>query len=368
MIKSAYIHIPFCKTICSYCDFCKFFYNKEWINKYLDSLNYEIDTIYKNEYLDTIYVGGGTPNSLSDDELIKLLNILNKLNKNEVYEYTFECNIEYITESQLKILKKYGINRLSIGVQTFNNDLLKLINRHHTKEEVYEKISLAKRIGFNNINIDLIYALPNETLIDLKNDLDNFLKLDINHISTYALILEEHTMFSIKNIENIDEELELKMYELIKETLKNNGFNHYEISNFAKDNYESKHNLTYWNNNEYYGFGLGASAYINNKRITNTNILKDYFNHNFNPTVEEINDTLKLEYEFILGLRKTKGINKELFKNKYNKDINDIEIVNKLINEKNLIDDGINVFIPEDKIYISNDILVRFIGDDNDEK
>ena len=362
MIKSIYIHIPFCNTICSYCDFCKFLKNDEWIDKYLESLEKEIIDRYKNEIIETIYIGGGTPSCLNKEQLNKLFNIIKKINKSKDIEFTFECNIENITLEKLEILYKNGVNRLSIGVQTFNSKYLSFLNRNHTKEEINKKINLAKEIGFNNINIDLIYALPSQTLEDLSNDIDEFLKLDINHISTYSLIIEPNTRLYIKDYSNIDDNLDYEMYKLICNKLENNGYNHYEISNFSKEGYESKHNLTYWNNNEYYGFGLGASGYIDNIRYDNTRSFNNYINGNYIYESHKLDKKETIENEFILGLRKISGINKEIFKNKYNKDIKDIEIVNKLIKENKLLEDEKNIYINKDYIYVSNDILLEFIN------
>ena len=361
-VKSAYIHIPFCDTICSYCDFCKYLKNEEWVYNYLNSLSLEIKQKYNNEKLKTIYIGGGTPSSLNIDELNKLFDILKILKKDKDIEFTFECNIENITKEKLELLYKNGVNRLSIGVQTFNPKYLKLLNRKHTKEEVKEKINLIKQIGFKNINIDLIYALSGQTIEELNDDIDLFLDLDIPHISTYSLIIEPHTKLYIDNIKEIDEDIDYSMYELICDKLKKHGYIHYEVSNFAKEGFSSKHNLTYWNNECYYGFGLGASGYLNNIRYDNTrsinNYLKgDYTLNNNILTKEEI-----ISNEFILGLRKIKGINKEDFFNKYNIDIKSIDIVNKLLKENKLIEDKKNIYINNKYIYTSNNILIEFIN------
>jgi len=361
-MKSAYIHIPFCDTICSYCDFCKFIKNKKWISKYLNLLNQEIKTNYKGEELNTIYIGGGTPSCLDLNELNELFKIIKifKISKN--LEFTFECNIENITEEKLKLLYKNGVNRLSIGVQTFNNKYLKYLNRNHTEETIKEKILLAKKIGFKNINIDLIYGLKNQTINDLIYDLDKFLELDITHISTYSLIIEPHTMLYINNESNIDEDLDYDMYNTIIDKLKSNGYKHYEISNFAKEGYESRHNLTYWNNNEYYGFGLGASGYINNVRYDNTKSINEYFKGNYLLDKHELDIKETIENEFILGLRKIDGINKEKFYNKYKINIESIDIVKKLLKEDKLLENEKNIYINPKYIYVSNDILIEFIN------
>ena len=362
MIKSVYIHIPFCDTICSYCDFCKFLKNKKWVYNYLNSLSNEIKSKYKGEVLDTIYIGGGTPSSLDIDELNKLFDIIKVFNKSKDMEFTFECNIENITEDKLKLLYDSGVNRLSIGVQTFNEKYLKYLNRNHSKEVIKEKINLAQKIGFNNINIDLIYALKDQSILDLKEDLNNFLELDITHISTYSLIIEPHTKLYINKEENINEDLDYEMYNTIIDILSKNGYKHYEISNFAKEGYESKHNLTYWNNNEYYGFGVGASGYINNIRYDNTRSINDYFKGNYILDEHKLEKEETIENEFILGLRKIDGISKKEFYNKYNIDIKSIDIVNKLLKENKLLENEKNIYINPKYIYVSNDILVEFIN------
>lgn len=361
MIKSAYIHIPFCDSICSYCDFCKLLKNDEWINLYLNSLEKEVKEKYKGEVLDTIYIGGGTPSSLNIQELNHLFKIISILKKSKNIEFTFECNIENITEEKLELLYKNGVNRLSIGIQTFNSKYLNYLNRSHDNKMITEKINIAKKIGFKNINIDLIYALKDETIEELNNDLDLFLKLDIEHISTYSLIIEPNTKLYIKGEENIDENIDYEMYKLICNKLKENGYNHYEISNFSKSGYESKHNLTYWENEEYYGFGMGASGYINNVRYDNTRGLNEYLKGNYIKDTHLLETKEKIENEFILGFRKINGINKLKFKEKYNIDIKSIEIVNTLLKENKLLGDEKNIYINPEYIYVSNDILLNFI-------
>lgn len=360
--KSVYIHIPFCDSICSYCDFCKFLKNDEWIDNYLEELYKEIKQNYKGEIINTLYIGGGTPSCLNIDELNKLFSIIKIFNKQEKIEFTFECNIENINEEKLKLLYDNGVNRLSIGIQTFNDKFLSFLNRKHNKNIIKEKIDIAKKIGFININIDLIYALKDQTLEDLKEDLNNFLSLDITHISTYSLIIEPNTILYIKNEENIEEDLDFEMYNTIIDILEKNGYKHYEVSNFAKVGYESKHNLTYWNNEEYYGFGLGASGYINNVRYDNTKSINEYLKGNYILDKHELSREEQIENEFILGFRKIEGINKENFFNKYNIDIKSIDTVKKLLKENKLLEDKKNIYINSKYIYVSNDILIEFIN------
>lgn len=355
MIKSVYIHVPFCETICSYCDFCKFYYNEKMVDCYLEALKKEIESIYNNEIIETIYIGGGTPTSLSIKQLKQLFEIIRKLKTNNL-EYTIECNIENINEEKLILFKEYGINRISIGVQSFNKKNLKYLNRQHTKEEVFSKIKLAKKY-FNNINIDLIYAIPGQKLEELKKDINLILMLDVSHISTYSLIIEKHTILKNNGVENIDDELDFEMYKLICEMLKD--YEHYEISNFGK--IKSKHNLTYWNNDEYYGFGLGASGYINDIRYDNTKSFSSYINGDYRLNEEYQTEELKIENELILGFRKIEGINTNLFKEKYGKDIMDRHIIKELINDNKLIYKDNYLYINPMYIYTSNDILLNFI-------
>ena len=356
-MKSVYIHIPFCSDICTYCDFCKFYKNDEWIDNYLSILELEVKEKYNNEEINTIYIGGGTPSILNLAQLKKLFNIIKIFKINKLEEFTFECNVESITKEKLEYLYKNKVNRLSMGVQSFNDKFLKYLNRHHNYSEVEEKIKLAKKIGFNNISIDLIYAIKDQTIKDLENDLDKFLKLDITHISTYSLIIEPNTILYINKTEEIDEDLDYNMYKLICNKLKEHGYKHYEISNFAKRGYESKHNLVYWNNEKYYGFGLSASGYIDNIRYTNTRNLNKYLKKEYIEESHILSKTETIENEFILGLRKIEGLNKQDFLKKYNIDIKSIDIVKKLLKEKKLLENKKNIYINHKYIYLSNIIL-----------
>lgn len=352
---SIYIHIPFCSNICSYCDFAKFYYNSDWVDNYLNSLEKEIKLNYKGEAVDTIYIGGGTPTCLNMKQLEKLLKITDLFNKNNI-EFTVETNVD-LSLDKIKLLNKYGVNRISIGVQTVNPKYLKFLNRNHTKEEIVNLINLLKQYNFN-INVDLIYAMPGETLEELNEDLDFILSLDVNHISTYSLIIEPHTKLYIDNVSNIDEDLDYEMYKLINKKL--NKYHHYEISNFAKKNYESKHNLVYWNNLNYYGFGLGASGYIDNIRYDNTKSYNNYINGNYILEKHKLDLNETISNEFILGLRKIDGIDVNDFYKKYNVDVTSIDIVKQLVKENKLILTD-KLKINSKYIYISNTILVNFI-------
>ena len=356
---SIYIHIPFCNSICTYCDFCKIFYNKKYINDYLNNLEQEIKVRYKSEIVNTIFIGGGTPSSLDDEELIRLMNIIEIFKLNDNYEFTVECNIESITENKLKIMKKYGVNRISIGVESFDNSIIKLLGRNHTKKDVYNKMGIVKRY-FSNINIDLIYAAYDDINI-LKSDIDCFLKLDIPHISTYSLIIEDNTMLKINGMKNIDEDIDYEMYKYIDDALEKNDYIHYEISNYAKNGYQSKHNLVYWNNEEYYGFGLSSTSYINNERITNTKNLRKYLNGEYLDTSVYEDKDIRMENEIMLGLRKLDGIDLDRFKEKFNVSLEDIYNIDNLVRNGYLIRDNNCIKIDKKYMYISNEIIVRIL-------
>ncbi|MBQ7141273.1 MAG: radical SAM family heme chaperone HemW [Bacilli bacterium] len=360
-MKSVYIHIPFCDNICSYCDFNKFYYNQNLVDEYLNSLKNEIKTFYTGELINTIYIGGGTPSSLTIKQLEKLFNIINIFNKSDDFEFTIECNPENMNVEKINLLKENNVNRVSIGVQSFNKNILKLLNRKHSKNQVIELINNLNDIGINNINIDMMFGINIENIKTLDEDLDIISKLNIKHISYYSLILEENTMLYINKYIEQDEDTNFKHYEYICNKLKELGYNHYEISNFSKKGYKSKHNLTYWNNNEYYGFGCGAHGFINNIRYENTRSLTKYINKEYKLNSEEMTKKINMENEIMLGLRKLSGINKNDFYKKYNIDIYEIFSIKKYINNKTMIDDGNNVYINPKYIYVSNEILVGLL-------
>ncbi len=318
MAKSAYIHIPFCKEKCKYCSFVSFT-NDEKMLGYIFSLLKEIDTNYNGEELNTLYFGGGTPSLI---EIQYLKKIINKFNLSLNCEITLELNPDDITEDYVKGLIGIGINRLSIGSQSFNDNVLKLIGRRHNSEQIVEAVNIAKKVGFKNISLDLIYGLPTQTIEDIKKDLSIIKSLDIQHISTYGLKIEEGSYF-FKNIpENLpDDDLQADMYLEINEFLENNNYKRYEVSNFALAGFESKHNLNYWNNTEYYGFGIAAHGYLNGVRYSNFRTLEEYLS---SPQEQEITKVLaeseKIEEEIFLGFRKTEGINVDKINNKFNID------------------------------------------------
>ena len=355
-MRSVYIHIPFCKSICSYCDFCKFLHEEVYASEYLNELSKEIDKYYDNDKIRTLYIGGGTPSVLSLNNLKKLFEITKKFDTSLLEEFTFEMNIDDITEEKLLLLKTNNVNRISIGIQSFNEINLKYLNRKHTKNEIIKNINLAKNY-FTNINVDLMFALPIETFSTLKKDVKEILKLDVPHISTYSLIIEQNTVLSYNKVKPIEEDLDYKMYSYILKELKKNNYNHYEVSNFAKEGYQSKHNLNYWQNNEYYGFGLGAHGFISELRYENTRSFNTYLkgNYRFNELV--LSKREDMENEVILGLRKLEGINIVDFFNKYKINIQEEFNITPLLKNGLLKIKDNNIYIPEEKIYIMNTIL-----------
>ena len=359
--KSVYIHVPFCKTICSYCDFCKFYVNEKWINDYLKELEKEVKDRYMDEIIRTIYIGGGTPSALDKNSLIKLFDIIKIFNKDPEMEFTFECNLGDINEKLIKFLVQNGVNRLSIGIQSFDKENLAFLNRQAEFIDAKEKINLCHQNGINNINVDLIYAIPEQSLASLRKDLKLMCLLDVTHISTYSLMIEENTMLAHKHVVPIEDVLDAKMYKIICSYLKKRGFEHYEISNFAKAGYQSKHNLVYWNNEQYYGFGPGASGYLDNIRYDNTRSLTSYIKGSPIMNKEILGPKEIMDYEIMLGFRKTKGINIKEFYDKYHVNIQSKYKIKELLESEDLIYKNGYIYINPDKLYIMNEILLKLI-------
>ena len=362
MVKSCYIHIPFCESICSYCDFCKMYYYKKFVDQYLTELEQEIKDSYNGEELDTIYIGGGTPSCLNIDQLKKLFKIIDNLNKSKNIEYTIECNFENTDKEKLDLFQKKGINRISFGLESIHPKKLQVLERNTSKEKVKETIKYCKEIGIHNINIDLMYALQQESKEILKKDLDFVKSLDIEHISTYSLIIEPHTKLYLKGIDYIEEEQDREFYDLICKELRD--WDHYEISNFSKEQkYRSKHNMTYWKNEEYYGFGLGSSGYEGNIRYTKTRSITKYLSHDYirEDGLEFLSTKDKVKYEIILNLRTIEGIDLDSFQKKYSHSLEEYYSYQTLIEKGHLVKKENKLFIPKDLWYISNRILVELL-------
>lgn len=360
MAKHVYIHIPFCNKLCSYCSFTKFLYDDRLVNDYFDYLEKEVKDLYQNEEINTIYIGGGTPSSLSLDYLNRLFDICDLFNKSNDLEFTIEVNPD-TSFDKIKLMHDRGCNRLSIGIETINDKYYKDINRFNNKDNINNLITFAKKY-FNNINVDLIYGFNNENMNDLNNDLDYILGLNTDHISIYALQVEEHTKLYLNNYNGISDDLLNKMYYYIDKKLVDAGFDHYEISNYAKNNRYSRHNNAYWKNKEYYGFGIGASSYLNGTRITNTSSINNYKDRNKRILDRQIlSKKDKMEYEMILGLRLKKGINLDDFKNKYLVDPIKYFNIEDLINDNYLIINNGYLYMPKEYYFVENKILERFV-------
>lgn len=373
---SLYIHIPFCAQKCLYCDFPSFARKDHLRKAYIEALNKEIINLrekHNNLEINTIFIGGGTPSVLESNELECLLKEIAKLNMAKDIEYSMECNPGNLTEEKLEVMKKYGVNRISMGLQAKQDNLLKGLGRIHNYKTFKENFLLAKKVGFNNINVDLMFGLPNQRLNEWEETLREIISLEPAHISAYSLIIEEGTAFY--NLYENDklklptEEEERKMYHLAKKILEENGFNQYEISNYAKEGKECRHNLAYWNMDNWIGVGSAAASYINGKRIKNISSVEEYINsiNEKGEAVEEIINNSKndnMEEFMFMGLRKINGIDENEFKKRFSMNINDVygEILNKYIDEGLLIRDSGRIFLSEKGIEISNIIMVyKFI-------
>lgn len=356
-----YIHIPFCKTLCAYCDFCKFINQKEdVINKYINHLIEEInENINYFDEITSVYIGGGTPNSIPFKALKRLFKALESINP---IEYSIETNIEFIDEEFIDLLKQTKVNRISIGIQTFDRQLIKEINRFHNKEMCINAINLLKENGFNNINIDMIYGIKNQTLHQLKEDLNILKSLDLQHVSYYSLILEENSVYGrlYKNLDSlIEEDLEGEMNELVIKELKSMGYNHYEISNFSKEGKESYHNKLYWKRSNYIGVGASATGYLNGITTSNSSILSEYLDNKkevFNTSLEE----QKQEF-FWIGLRLINGVNLDDYIKKFNENPMEKFKIDKLISKDLLEKNDNKLRLTTKGILLGNAVFRHFI-------
>lgn len=371
-----YIHIPFCKQKCYYCDFISYTNKSDFIEKYINCVIKEIES-YKFEgyQITTIYIGGGTPSFVDNKYIKKIVEKLSeKINMRDVKEFTIEVNPGTVNENKLQKYKEAGINRLSIGLQSTNNKLLREIGRIHTFEEFENTYLIARKVGFKNINVDLIIGLPNQTILDIKESLRKIVKLSPEHISVYSLIVEEGTKIAQKIEEGLlnlpEEELERNMYWYVKNSLELKGYTHYEISNFAKKGNESKHNLNCWKQKEYIGIGAAAHSYINSVRYSNTEDLEKYIKNVENNQIEknrkieekQTKTDMKKEY-MLLGLRTIEGISIREFKEKYIE--NPIYLyrkeLEKLTKEKLIEIDGDNIQLTNKGIDLANIVWEEFV-------
>lgn len=380
-----YIHIPFCKQKCYYCDFVSFSNKEEYIERYVETLEREIDSYDLSNYnITTIYIGGGTPSRIPSEKIQEILEkIRQKISKNQTrwedIEITIELNPGTVDEEKIKKYKEIGINRLSIGLQSTNNKLLKEIGRIHTFEDFKDTYNTVKKVGFENINVDLMIGLPNQTISDVKDSLNEIIKLNPTHVSVYSLIVEENTkmekLINNKELQLPDEELERQMYWYVKNILELNGYNHYEISNFAKKGKESKHNLNCWEQKEYIGLGLAAYSYLNGVRYGNTSNIEEYINVQdfFNRSeleesgiriVDEVQTLEDKRKEYmLLGLRKIEGVSIQKFKEKFVE--NPIFLfrkkLEKLVNEELITIDGDCIRLTNKGLDLANIVWEEFV-------
>lgn len=368
---SAYVHIPFCTQICYYCDFSKVFIKNQPVDSYLEHLIEEYHS-YDIKKLRTLYIGGGTPTALSARQLAFLLEKLtDKLDLSYLEELTIEANPGDLDQEKIAVLKDSPVNRVSLGVQTFNDHMLKQIGRSHSEKDIYENIANLKKAGFDNISIDLIYALPKQTMEDMKINVAKAIALGIPHMSLYSLILENHTVFMNRmrrgKLPLPKEDLEAEMFEYIIAELGKAGFEHYEISNFSKPGFESRHNLMYWDNAEYYGIGAGASGYVDGVRYKNHGPIRHYLEavKAGDARVQEEVLTLKeqMEEEMFLGLRKKSGVSKKRFEEKFGISFEEQygAVVSELTEQGLLVPDRDIVRMTKQGLFLGDTVAEKFI-------
>ena len=374
---SAYIHIPFCEHICYYCDFNKVFIEGQPVDEYLQALDLETQlwlTRYPEVTIPTIYIGGGTPTSLSASQLQTLLaNVTRRIDLKQVREFTIEANPGDLTEEKLEIIQAFGVNRVSMGVQTFDDRLLKKIGRKHTAKEVDKTLNFLARRGFDNVSIDLIYALPSQDLSQFQATLKQALSYDLPHYSMYSLILENKTMFMNwvrqGRLELPTQEQEAQMFLYAIDTMTQAGYEHYEVSNFAKSGFQSQHNLVYWDNERYFGLGAGASGYLGEVRYRNFGPIQHYLKPlregKLPIYTEDILDkAAQMEEEMFLGLRKKEGVNPNRFTEKYGLDF--FEVYGKIVSKHQALGnlditaDG-RIAMTRKGLFVGNDVFEDFL-------
>lgn len=369
-----YIHIPFCIRKCYYCDFVsytdKFEMQEKYVNKLIEEIEYN-KQLLKERKITTIYIGGGTPSSINSEYITQILEkIYDITHYDKDTEITIEVNPGTINEKKLHDYKKCGINRLSIGLQSCNDNLLKDIGRIHRFEDFLNTYNLARKVGFENINIDLMLGLPNQTIKELKSSLEKVVQLNPEHISVYSLIVEENTPISNMINEGIfklpEEEQERMEYKYTKNYLELNEYNHYEISNFSKKGLESKHNLNCWKQEEYIGFGVAAHSYVNKTRYSNTSDIDKYLKENINniKQIHEIQNTDDMKKEYmLLGLRKIEGVKISKFKEKFTE--NPIYLfkdeLSKLVEQELIEIDLDNIKLTEKGLDLANLVWEEFV-------
>lgn len=369
-VKSAYIHIPFCVKICTYCDFNKYFIQNQPVDQYLDCL---INEMKQSEVrsLETVFVGGGTPTALSYEQLEKLLTAITDIFEIKG-EFSFEANPDELTLAKVQLLSDYGVNRLSMGVQTFKPELLAILGRSHKTEDIYRAVNNARKVGIPSISLDLMYHLPQQSLEDFQESLEKALAMDIDHISSYGLILEPKTqfynMYRKGQLKIPNEDVGEEMYEYLLKRMHETELHQYEISNFGKKGHESEHNKVYWKNESYYGFGAGASGYVNGERYNNVNPVNHYINKIQNkerPVLDSVypTESEQMEEEMFLGLRMNQGVSRKRFEQKFNKTIDDVynDTIKDLKQRELINDTGEYISLTERGKVIGNLVFESFL-------
>lgn len=365
-MKGLYIHIPYCRQKCKYCDFVSYPCMEETADEYIKALEREADE-YRGEKIDTIFLGGGTPSLLSPYQTEKICKIcFETFNVSNSYEFTSEANPGTLNNDKIRAMLDGGINRLSLGVQSFNDDELKKIGRIHNGKDAYNTICNAEKIGFKNISLDLMTSLPGQTENTLKKTLETAVNLPVKHISAYSLILEDGTILEKEYSKGLitlpNEDDDRKMYEYVVSFFEQNGFNQYEISNFARDGYESRHNIKYWTGEEYIGLGVAAHSYLGDVRFYNTNDVNDYINGS-KREVTHLSKEDKISEFMITGLRMKKGISKSDFKTRFGIDLESLygRELEKFTSLGLMKFDGDRYSLSLDGINVSNSILCEFV-------
>ncbi|MCH7321047.1 radical SAM family heme chaperone HemW [Solibacillus sp. MA9] len=381
MARGVYIHIPFCHQICNYCDFNKVFFKNQPVDEYIEALGREMELTVEQMpeafvNVETIFLGGGTPTALSATQIEKLLALIAKhIPLSNVKEFSSEANPDELTVEKLQALFNGGVNRLSMGVQSFDQDLLKKIGRTHSNEHVYRTIQNAKDVGFTNISIDLMYGLPGQTMEQWRHTLEKALALKLPHYSAYSLIVEPKTIFYIQyakgKLNLPTEDLEADMYGVLMDTMEAHGVHQYEISNFAHEGFESTHNKIYWDNDEYAGFGAGAHGYLRGVRYSNVAPIKKYIElvmEGHRPLLQEHSVTKdeKLEEQMFLGLRKSAGVTHGEFEQKFGQSMASVygETIPKLQREGLLETDAQGVRLTRKGRFVGNEVFQRFLIED----
>ena len=361
MADSLYVHIPFCSHICYYCDFARQRYSDRIADEYLKRLERETDRI-QQERFETVYIGGGTPSSLSCQQLEKLFSILERFEITK--EFTFEINPESFDLDKAGILKKHGVNRVSIGLQSFDEEILKEAGRVHKREDIDRTFTALQEAGIENRSIDLMYGFHSQTLEKLESDIEKAVKLDVTHISIYELEVHENTVLGKKGYKGCDEETGYLMYQMIMKKLPEYGFVQYEISNFARRGYQSQHNRTYWHYDDYIGVGLSAAGKENHVRYENTSSMKKYLASQFTGEVIPLSEEDERFEAVMMGLRLLEGIDLEKYRQKYGCDLLEHyrDAADRHLKNGNLLLEKGYLKMSQQGIYVMNDILVDFMN------